>query len=120
METLKPCRGLCFVKRVETEDVINGIVAPADVVDKWTAAQVDIVALGAPQLYEEIPERLFDKVWEETTRNGKRYFYRPVGYKVDDWVLIQPRVLMPTDVPGLYVITYENILGIFSCGTSSQ
>lgn len=113
-EHMTPTRGLCLVKRVEVDNKLGLIYAPDDVVDKWTAQQVEIVACGKPELYEEIPDRLETKPgWNKTVKNGKVYYYRPVPYLPNDWLLIQPRVLCPTGVPDLYMIRYDNIMGVF-------
>ncbi len=115
-EKIRPCRGLVLVKKIEVEDKIRGIIAPPEAVDKWTAQQVEIVAVGKPQLFEEKPDHLFSKTeWRTTThcRNGKEYFYRPTSLKKGDWCLIYPRTLSPTGERDLFMVKFDNVMGVF-------
>jgi hypothetical protein len=116
-EKIVPCRGLLLVKKVEVEDNIRGIIMAPEVIDKWTAQQVEILAVGKPQLFEEIPDRLFNKCWTPVFRNGKRYWQRkaPMPFKKGDWCLIYPRTLSPTGERDLYMVTFDNVMGVFSC-----
>lgn len=114
MEELRPTRGLCLARRVETDSRVGLIWAPDDVVDKYTAQQFEIVAVGGPQLFEEVPDRLFDKPgWKSLQFGRKKYWLRDVTHQVGDWILVQPRVALPTGLRGLYAITHDNIMGRF-------
>jgi co-chaperonin GroES (HSP10) len=114
-EKILPTRGLVLVKRVEVEDKIRGIIMAPEVVDKWTAQQVEVVAVGKPVLYEEIPDRLLSKKWKAIVR-GRRVLYQrkdPAPVKRGDWVLIYPRTLCPTGERDLYMVTFDNVMGKF-------
>ncbi len=116
-EKITPHRGLVLVKRVEVEDKIRGIIAPPEAVDKWTAQQVEVVAVGKPVLYEEIPDRLLNKKWKVIVRGRKMYYQRTdkAPVKRGDWCLIYPRTLCPTGERDLYMVTFDNLMGVFSC-----
>lgn len=128
---MKPARGLLLVKRVQTEDVIRGIIAPPQTLDKWTAQQFEVVAVGEPMLYEEdaVPaawwtrEALYDvdgvgvlvyPAAKLLPHRGKALFYRDVDPAIvpGAWIIVTPRVLMPTGDHVHFLIRQDHVMAV--------
>ena len=107
---LRPARGVCLVRRAQTEETIPGgkIFLPEDTRQKMAAYQVEIIAVGDPEVCEnEACQR--DHV-------GPRYHVIPDCLKAGAWAIVRPRsfIAASSDDPGLYFVKIDDVYCVLS------
>ena len=117
--TLRPARGVVFLRKVETTDRIGRIYAPPQAIDNMTWLQFEVAALGEPTMCRDedcerphwpIPDG--DAQW---FKDDVGLHVTP-GLAVGDWVLLRGRSWNELPERGLYAATYEAILGKYVMG----
>lgn len=115
---MTPCRNVVVVRRIAVEPKLGRVWVPDQTADRLTGDQFEVLAVGAPPLYEEdaMPEA-WHRRDDVTTRvhRGRTLYSRPVDPRVKPgaWVLLQPRMTMPTDQYGVFLTTTQAIMGVF-------
>lgn len=117
-----PTRNLILAKKVETEDKLaSGLYAPPSVVDRWTAQQFEVIAVGPPAYYEEdvmLPRWQFQSEgWEfalqQTLSRGKKvlFYEKPDDIEVGSWIIVD---WMGTQevAPGQVIIRRDSVLAV--------
>ncbi len=117
--TWVPARGVVMVKKVETEtQTAGGIHLPPTAIDRWTAQQAEVVAVGAPTVYDEeaMPPKWYHQrdQLKTITKNRKTYFYKdlPASLKPGAWVIVAPRILLPFGDFKHFLVPQNAILGV--------
>lgn len=110
-----PARGLAFIQRVETEECYRGgnIVIPDTIRDKVAALQFTVVAVGNYERCED------EDCLRRHTKKGEHKHRLQLG----DWIVARNRSWMASPDPDIYVVSINNILGIFEeapCPPSSS
>lgn len=117
---MKPGRGRCLVRRVETTEQFAGgkIVLPVEVREKIAAQQVEILAVGEWKACADDscnrPHRPTPWVWGADERTP--IFLHEFHGKQGDWALIAPRSLTECgDESGqTFLVNQDDVLAILS------
>jgi len=111
--TVTPARGLVLVRPIETPDSLPGspIVLTEKTRTDWTAGQMEVVAIGAPSICEDVDcERPHDQA--HYAEGLPREHRRPCGE--GDWVLMRHRSLIETHQDGLYAAHQDDVLAVLN------
>jgi hypothetical protein len=126
---MNPARGLAFIKPIVAEDRIGSIYAPPSTVDRMTASQFEVVAVGRPEYCEDekCREKHVGDPWSEWAVIGReelRQHRVPKQLVPGAWVYVTPRSWVATHQRDLYVVKISAILGVFQqekvCRSSSS
>ena len=119
---IRPARGLCLVRPVATEETLPGgrIFIPDGSREKLASHQVEIVAVGLPEICED----------KKCERDHRRFcisdFASPpnisaeerehrITFDVGAWALVKPRSFLPAAHDGqkLYFVRQSDVMGVF-------
>ena len=103
---LKPRAGTVLVRPITTSDRFPGsaIIIPDVALERLTAGQMEIVALGDP-----LPPLPADD--RDPDQEAHQAFVH--GLAPGAWVLLKPRSWIEAD-PGRYLVPWDAILGVFA------
>jgi co-chaperonin GroES (HSP10) len=113
--TIRPARGLCLVRPVATEATLPGgkILIPDASREKFASHQVEIVAVGLPEICEDKKcERFHLNDDEDDLRHSFQC-------KVGAWALVKPRSFLPAAHDGekLYFVRQSDVMATFNIET---
>ena len=132
---MTPGRGRCLVRKVETAESYTGakIILPDVVREKLAAHQVEILAVGAPEICEfpnecernlthigmASPDWSMERIWNRVTGDGDPDvqdipcdWYHPFDGEPGDWALVAPRSLVETDTLDRFLVRQDDFLAI--------
>lgn len=119
--SIRPARGVCLVRRAETEETIPGgkIFLPADTRQKMAAYQIEVIAVGPPDICEnDSCLRDHDEAWGSSPGGSPALKYR--AHKVPEflepgaWAIVRPRSFVPAshEDPGLFFVRHDDVFAI--------
>jgi hypothetical protein len=126
----RPARGIVLVKPLETEESLPGglIVLTDNTRQAFTNGQVEIVAIGEPEICED-PENCnrrhdgllnsdFHLAFSTAQLEPGNKLVHPIDkrLKPGSWALIRPRALVDagSETEKLYLVRQSDIVGIFT------
>lgn len=113
LDGFTPARGLCFVRRIETEEAYAGskIVIPQQARDKVSRDQFVIIEAGDWERCEDYEECEQYHMWDY--KEDEYIWLHPHDLVAGDWVLIRYRSLLASPDPGVHIVSYRDVLAKF-------
>ena len=94
----KPLPGKLFVRAVETDESMGRVILLPKTRERWTAGQYEVVALGDTEPCDDCED-----CFRTSTTLPDGHESHPWEVAVGDWVILNPRMVVHSDVDGLYV-----------------
>lgn len=112
---LKPTRGLCLVRKPETEETLPGgyIVLTPKSRDDLTACQVEIVDVGPDSVCEDLDECGREHETGEDHRGRAIGFHRAAPQlQRGAWALIRHRALLDVGENDVWLVAQDDVLAV--------
>lgn len=112
---MKPTRGLCYVKKVETAETMPGglVLLPESARDALTACQVEVVAVGPDALCEDFEE------CERPHEEGRDHRGRACGFhnapkelRAGAWAVVAHRSLFDVGEDAFWGVHQDDVLAV--------